>query len=301
MKPITGSRAVVSITVRPTPHAITATPVMDGVYRTLSAVGRQPSGAFHHHSMGGQTARALTPCCATARRKNAASGAEVAELFKGGKKWTRSITTVPPRMTANSPPAACNCSTLPKKSSVPPPRPAEQQHRRGHDFKLDHRTAPQQRRKLRQLPESGKIVTVLDRRPERRQPVGSGADGARELNQWTKTYPDTYYCSAPKPPIAACSAAGTSELSMFLPFQPLAMFAWAPTPANSRAKVIIDSSWWQNDGHRQHLQHARPRRPPSGQLQRHPGQGQWNHIGLYNSWDHFDIRVACSASPATST
>ena len=57
---------------------------------------------------------------------------------------------------------------------------------------------------------------------------------------------------------------------MFLPFQPLAMLMGTYT-RNQADKVMIDSSWWQNDG----IVNTRSMRAPAG----HPSVNFKRHTG----------------------
>ncbi len=81
---------------------------------------------------------------------------------------------------------------------------------------------------------------------------------------------------------------------------PLVMPVAYPTPIlmgignytrKQQGKTIIDSKWWPNDG----AANTYGMSGPEGSIIReynaaHPlEKGVWNHMGIYNGYDHFDI------------
>ena len=261
---------------------------------------------FVTHSMGGQTARALDTLLRDgSQEERAASGANVAELFKGGKKWTRSITTISTPHDGTT--LASGVQLLDIAEEVVGAAAAFAGLNSStdvvYDFKLDQwnlrrnsgESFSSYLGRVKSSPfwtGDQKDVSLWDLSP----------DGAKELNQWTKTYPDTYYFSFSTEATYRGLLSGWQypELSMFLPFQPLAMFMGTYT-RNQPGKVVIDSSWWQNDG----IVNTRSMRAPAGHpwvsFNGTPVKGSWNHIGLWNSWDHFDIQglfcLTCNINP----
>ena len=261
---------------------------------------------FVTHSMGGQTARALETLLRDgAQEERAASGDAVAELYKGGKKWTRSITTVSTPHDGTT--LATGVQLLGIAEQVVGAAAAVAGLNSStdvvYDFKLD------QWNLRRNSGES--FDSYLNR--VKSSPIWNGSikdislwdlspDGAKELNQWTKTYSDTYYFSFSTEATYRGLLTGWQypELSMFLPFQPLAMFMGTYT-RNQAGKVALDSSWWQNDG----IVNTRSMRAPAGHpwvsYNGTPVKGSWNHMGLWNSWDHFDIQglfcASCNINP----
>lgn len=261
---------------------------------------------FVTHSMGGQTARALETLLRDgSQEERAASGADVAELYKGGKKWARSITTISTPHDGTT--LATGVQMLGIAEQVVGAAAAVAGLNSStdvvYDFKLD------QWNLRRNSGES--FDSYLNR--VKSSPIWNGSikdislwdlspDGAKELNQWTKTYSDTYYFSFSTESTYRGWLTGWEypELTTFLPFQPFALFMGSYT-RNEPGKVAINSSWWQNDG----IVNTRSMRAPAGHpvnsFNGTPTKGSWNDMGLSSGWDHFDIQglfcLTCNINP----
>lgn len=60
---------------------------------------------------------------------------------------------------------------------------------------------------------------------------------------------------------------------------------------NETGKVVIDKSWYQNDGITNTISH----RVPTGHATVNyvagsvPAKGDWNYMGHWDGWEHFDV------------
>lgn len=252
------------------------------------------------HSQGGQTARALVQLLKEgSAEERAASGAQVADLYKGGKDWVRSVTTLstPHQGTTLTKgvytftldmaeqlmgvlAAAAGSSTL--SSNI-------------YDFKLDQwglvRVPGESFRdyiaRLRNSPVlrpgHTKDLSAWDLSPE----------GALELNGWVKTHPDVYYFSLstastmrgfisgnhyPIPSSAAVLAPGALWMGSYRNLWP------AP------GQVRIDDNWLRNDAVVNTVSMKAPHGATVVAFNRtNPRKGVWNDLGLWDGWDHMDI------------
>ncbi|MCL4758501.1 MAG: hypothetical protein KJZ96_09140 [Rhodocyclaceae bacterium] len=252
------------------------------------------------HSQGGQTARLLVQLLREGSpEERAASGAQVAEIFRGGKHWVRSVTTLSsPHMgttltkgvytftfdmaeqLAGAVAGATGSSTLATNL---------------YDFKLDQwglarRPGERFRDYVARMraspllqPGHTKDLSAWDLSPE----------GALELNGWVRTHPDVYYFSLstastmrgiltgheyPIPTAAAILSPGALWMGAYRNLSP------AP------GEVRIDHTWFKNDT----VVNTISMRAPHGATvvafdPANPRKGQWNHLGLWDSWDHMDI------------
>ena len=139
-------------------------------------------------------------------------------------------------------------------------------------------------------------------------------DGAKELNAWVKTSPNVYYYSIGSKATEQGSFCCNDTDRIIAPFQsssyqyarndmifftkPLAGEWVVPSffvrgmgsyTQSDPSRVIIDSSWFPNDG----VVNTVSMRAPSGQpVRNYDGtsvRGTWNYHGYYVHYDHFDV------------
>ena len=141
-----------------------------------------------------------------------------------------------------------------------------------------------------------------------------GPDGAKELNSWVKTSPNVYYYSIGTDATEAGSFCCNDTDRVIAPVQ-LSSYQYARndmifflkntagewvvpsilqrgmgsyTQSNT-SRVIIDSSWFRNDG----VVNTVSMKSPSGQpVRSYNGssvKGYWNYLGYYDNYDHFDV------------
>jgi triacylglycerol lipase len=141
-----------------------------------------------------------------------------------------------------------------------------------------------------------------------------GPDGARDLNNWVKTSPNVYYYSIGTVATEQGSWCCNGTDRIIAPFQSSSyqygrddmIFFLKPTAGewvvpsilkrgmgsytqSNTNRVIIDSSWFRNDG----VVNTVSMKSPSGQPVRNfdgtSVRGTWNYLGYYNQYDHFDV------------
>ncbi|OGB22618.1 MAG: hypothetical protein A3I66_10970 [Burkholderiales bacterium RIFCSPLOWO2_02_FULL_57_36] len=141
-----------------------------------------------------------------------------------------------------------------------------------------------------------------------------GPDGARELNNWVKTSPNVYYYSIGNKATEQGSFCCNNTDRIIAPFQSSSyqyarndmIFFLKPTAGewvvpsifqrgmgsytqSNTSRVIINSSWFENDG----VVNKISMRSPAGQpVRNYDGtsvRGTWNYLGYYNQYDHFDV------------
>jgi triacylglycerol lipase len=141
-----------------------------------------------------------------------------------------------------------------------------------------------------------------------------GPDGAKELNSWVKTSPNVYYYSIGTDATEAGSFCCNDTDRVIAPVQ-LSSYQYARndmifflkntagewvvpsilqrgmgsyTQSNT-SRVIIDSTWFRNDG----VVNTVSMKSPSGQpVRSYNGssvKGYWNYLGYYDNYDHFDV------------
>ncbi|QDZ26754.1 hypothetical protein FAY22_01455 [Noviherbaspirillum sp. UKPF54] len=141
-----------------------------------------------------------------------------------------------------------------------------------------------------------------------------GPDGAKALNSWVKTSPNVYYYSIGGKATEQGSFCCNSTDRLIAPFQSSSyqyarddMIFFMKNTAGEwvvpslfvpgmgsytqtdPSRVLIDSSWFANDG----VVNTVSMKSPSGQpVRNYDGtsvRGTWNYLGYYNQYDHFDV------------
>ena len=141
-----------------------------------------------------------------------------------------------------------------------------------------------------------------------------GPDGAAELNSWVKTSPHVYYYSIGGDATEAGSFCCNNTDRVIAPFQNPAyryarrdmIFFSKPTAGewvvpsilhqgmgsytqSDPRRALVDSSWFANDG----VVNTVSMKGPAGQpLRSYDGRsvrGEWNYLGHYRGYDHFDV------------
>ncbi len=141
-----------------------------------------------------------------------------------------------------------------------------------------------------------------------------GPEGARELNSWVKTSPNVYYYSVGSKATEQGSFCCNNTDRIIAPFQSSSyqyarndMIFFLKSTAgewvvpsffqrgmgsytqSDSGRVVIDSSWFANDG----VVNTVSMKSPAGQPVRNYNgssvRGTWNYLGYYNQYDHFDV------------
>jgi triacylglycerol lipase len=251
------------------------------------------------HSQGGQTARVLIHLLEYgSEEERAATGGKTAEIFKGDRRWVKSLTTLS---------TPHNGTTLTRGAYAATFQMAEQiitgiaglvqgsdTLSDVYDFKLDQwglRKRPGEnffayKKRVRQSPilksPTARDLAVWDLSPE----------CARELNGWVKTSPNVYYFSLSTASTERDESSGDEHpvVTNALIFLPVAgrMGSYSdPQPLPGR--MAIDDAWKKNDS----IVNTISMRAPSGSAVRffdgQPRKGIWQDLGTWTTWDHMDI------------
>ncbi|HZR42415.1 MAG TPA: lipase, partial [Ktedonobacteraceae bacterium] len=118
-------------------------------------------------------------------------------------------------------------------------------------------------------------------------------DGASELNGWVQAQPDIYYFSVGtlqtyRDLLNHHQLPDISMLPLFIPFS---IFIGKYTQ-NSAGHVIIDSSWWPNDGLVSTNAMAGPTVNSTDAIVPYSGtpvKGKWNYLDVMDDYGHLDI------------
>ena len=123
-------------------------------------------------------------------------------------------------------------------------------------------------------------------------------DGAAAENAWVKTAPDVYYFSwATKATYQGFWPYWQYPRADMLPPLPVTAYpyTWPLPPGmgnytrNDAGHVVIDSSWWANDGVVNTVSMRNPSGQPTVDFNGTPQIGTWNYMGLMDTFDHMDI------------
>ncbi len=248
------------------------------------------------HSQGGQTVRVLAALLEQGAPTEIAATptAELSPLFRGGHSWVRSVTTLASPHDGTS--LATGIDRL-----LPFARDALlgfaalagiQPDELPYDFKLDQWG-------LRRQP--GETFRAYLQRIER-SPIWQSRDisawdlspdGARELNRRFPAQPAVYYFSwATSATVPVWPSQHQIPRPTLLPqLWASALFIGAYT-RDEPGHVVIDASWWENDG----LVNTRSMAGPTldspdriAPARDQPQPGIWNNRGVLTGWDHMDI------------
>ena len=119
-------------------------------------------------------------------------------------------------------------------------------------------------------------------------------EGAKELNSWVKTHNDIYYFS-----IACVDTHKDLKTDYQVPninMNPLLLKSskfMGSYINNEEGKVIVDNSWWRNDGIVSVRSAIAPHEGSTDNIVEYNGQeiqkGIWNYLGEINNIDHIEV------------
>jgi triacylglycerol lipase len=248
------------------------------------------------HSQGGQTARVLAALLeqGAAEERAATPAAELSPLFRGGKSWVHSVTTLASPHDGTS--LAADGTRLPDLArkvllgltALVGADPGEL----AYDFKLEQWG-------LRREPGESfeAYLTRIERSPIWRSRDISGwdlsPDGAQALNRRFPAQPGVYYFSWATSATVPLGPTGHQvPRPTLLPQLWLAALFIGAYTRDQPGHVRIDASWWENDGLVNTRSMAGPTLGSPDRIAdyRHPPQrGAWNYRGVLAGWDHMDI------------
>lgn len=249
------------------------------------------------HSQGAQTTRMLVQLLEEgSQEERGASGAAVSPLFQGGKVgWVRSVSTIAGANNGTSlgivvptllPDIVAIVGGIAATAGV------DTSDKKVYDFKLDQFGL--QRNDGESLVDYAKRVndSPVFKNSKNTALTDLDPDGAKEINAWVKTRASTYYFSFSND--ATTKGLLTDyqypDVSANLVLQPLEL-ALGTYSRNETGKVVIDKSWYQNDGITNTISH----RVPTGHATVNyvagsvPAKGTWNYMGHWDGWEHFDV------------
>jgi len=251
------------------------------------------------HSQGGQTARVLIHLLEYGNdEEKATTGSDMAEIFKGGHQWVRSVTTLS---------TPHNGTTLTKGVSTMTFNMAEQlvigiagltngnaSLSNVYDYKLD-----QWGLKMQPGETYESYISRIKRSSILKSPAKKdlaswdlSPEGAKELNGWVKTSPNVYYFSISTESTEKDESSGEEYpvITNALIFFPSAI--WMGSYRNMSPKegeVKIDDSWAKNDSVVNTISMKGPDGSAITNYDEKPKRGVWQDMGTWSTWDHMDI------------
>lgn len=250
------------------------------------------------HSMGGQTVRTLAQLLENGSEEEimATPKNQLNELFKGGKSWIASITSIATPHDGSQvdgkkydlePMVHKLVAALCVKNNV------INNNEIGIDYKLDQwglkKEEDESYRDYFKKVHNSNIwqktndLSIWDLAPE----------GARELNQWVKAQKDIYYfsiaCKDTHEASITHHQVPNSNMESILKSSSLYMGRYIN---NTPGEVKIDSSWWENDGVVSVVSAISPKVGSTDKVVNYNGQAQkgvWNYLGLIDNVDHIEV------------
>lgn len=247
------------------------------------------------HSQGGLDARILVQLLNQGHEEEQAvtSGENISPLFKGGHDWVHSVTTLSTphdgstlantafRILPNHQQVLTYVSSMWSALGLP-----------AYDWKLAQwgleRGEEEDYAAFQLRVESSQFWrTTRDNAAWTLSP-----EGAREANAWVKAQPNVYYFSYASQQTSESwfSDEHVPDIGMFAIFRPFAKWMGEYTQ-DSANRVIIDKSWFANDGIVNTISMNGPKINSADRIVEYhgtPERGVWNDMGVLQGWDHFD-------------
>ncbi|MFZ5595819.1 MAG: esterase/lipase family protein [Bacillota bacterium] len=241
------------------------------------------------HSMGGVDIRLLTQLLAhgSVEEINGTDPEELSPLFKGGKNWVSSVTTIASPHNVSDISNWMNEPTGKQMLWAVAALSGAALKNMVYDFKLDQWGIKRQPgesfneyydRVAKSNIWKDKDTIVSDFTPEY----------VRKFNSWVKAQPDVYYFSWSTEATYTDRSTGHElpEITMC----PI----WMPSSVNigSYTSDEADKTWWQNDGMCSTVSESGPKMGSSDVIVEFDGTpriGVWNHMGILEHFDHTDI------------
>lgn len=246
------------------------------------------------HSMGGQTIRTLNELLtngAEAEREyheQNPDAKEMSPLFEGGKDWVHSITSL--ATPHNGSTFADHEDLMPLIEqlviNVAALAGVNRKDSILYDFKVDQWGAKRKKgERFSQYMERIKNSSIWDSKDISSYDLSTL--GARELNSWVKTDPNTYYFSYTG---NASYRLLTGRYYPMITMNPLMWGASLHIGSYTRtwSEPIIDRSWWPNDGLVNVVSSKYPFNHPYREAGKVPVKGEWNYYPVQQGWDHMD-------------
>ena len=247
------------------------------------------------HSQGGQTVRVLVQLLAQGSQAeiDAAPVGESSSLFYGGKAWVHSVTTISTPHDGTPLADVTDNLVIVGQRLVGTIAAITPKIEYCFDFKADQwgisREPGESFLKYMQKVNESAIW-------EKTKDIGNydlSTEGAKKLNTWVKAQPNVFYFSWATEQTAKSPITGHQipEIKMN-PILFSSSFLLGSYTRNKPDQVVIDESWWQNDGLVSVISMDGPTIGSTDQIVPFNGiaqKGVWNYMGLLDSCDHADI------------
>jgi triacylglycerol esterase/lipase EstA (alpha/beta hydrolase family) len=261
----------------------------DGTIKKIHLIG---------HSMGGQTARLMTQLLEKGSVEEIASTPQsnISELFKGGKSWISSITTL--STPHDGSPFANETSKFLPNIQQFIARIGSQvgvinSNNPCFDYRLDQwGIRKSQNESIKDYTEkvsksnlwnTTKDFSLWELTPE----------GSKELNSWVSAQDDVYYFSLSCQDTHKDSLTShqVPNVNMNPLFVPSSQFIGSCI-SNKPGEVAITNDWWANDGLVSVISAEGPHEGSKDKIVPFSGvpqKGVWNYLGTRQSTDHIDV------------
>lgn len=271
-----------------------------GLYTSWGSLTNGKINKIHiiSHSQGGQTSRMLIQLLeAGSQEEKNATPTGLCPLFAGGKPWVSSLTTLctPHDGTTLSDVDTDILKETAKQAIAAVATLAGLGSEYVYDFKLDQwglkRNAGES-----YLSYSNRVwnSSIWDKSNKDFSFYDLGTDGAVKQNNWVKARSDVYYFSyasyaTMKELITGYQIPNPLYMNSLFTASTLAMGSYT---RNEAGRVIIDSSWWQNDGIVNTISENGPKYGTTDVIVNYTGTpqiGKWNFMCTKANVDHEDI------------
>ncbi len=255
------------------------------------------------HSMGGQTARMLVQLLESPTHSEDNTSGE-SSLFTGGKAgWVKSVTTIAtPHNGTTLANVVTNLAPFAQQLIAEAATLANIIDPGGivYDFKMEQWGLKRQSGESFASYQARVLESTLFTNPNLLDisAYDLSPDGAAAENAWVKTSPNVYYFSF------ATNATFTGfwpywefpRVDMLPPLPVTAYpYSWPLAPGmgnytrNQAGHVVIDKSWWPNDGVVNTVSMKNPSGQPVTTYNGTAQVGKWNYMGVSDTFDHMDI------------
>ena len=255
------------------------------------------------HSMGGQTSRMLVQMLETQTHSEDGTPGE-SPLFTGGKAgWVKSVTTIAtPNNGTTLANVVDNLAPFAQQLIAEAATLANITDPNGvvYDFKMEQWGLQRQPGESFTSYQARVLSSPVFTNPNLLDisAYDLSPDGAAAGNAWVGTLPDVYYFSF------ATRATFTGfwpdweypRMDMLAPLGLTAYpYLWPLPPGmgnytrNEWGHVVIDKTWWSNDGVVNTVSMRNPKGQPVVDFNGTPQVGKWNYMGLSDTFDHMDI------------
>ncbi|MBU1171537.1 MAG: lipase [Proteobacteria bacterium] len=242
------------------------------------------------HSMGGQTVRLLAQLMeAGSAEELAATGSDTNAFFSGGKSWISGVVTISASHNGTSLMYMIPTEFVSQMVGVMASIVGAGQFESLYDFGFDQwglqrNKGESFRSYLSRVNNSGIWTETHDIGTWDLNPLG-----AQEFNSWVNTQPDIYYFSQATSDTSRKPGIGYYQPNSTMNFL-LKPFATMIGKYTQNELIMIDKTYWENDGMGSTITHKGPFLGSTDQIVEYngiPEIGKWNYLGVLTHTDHF--------------